>query len=124
MARSSNAAITLEPTTAAIDHTPTCWRKSNVVASLGQRFPELFLDVLLKKLIRELWIQLLQTAVLCQRPFSIVQSDVSKHEIEMRFRIIGLDPDRFFETRHRFLVTLRAEVDRAEIVVCLCISGL
>ena len=96
-------------------------RKSTVTQCLGQR---LFLYVTLKKLLRQFWIQLLQPVVLLQRAFAIIQRDISKREIEMRFTIIRFDPDRFLKRRRCFLVTLGPEIDGAEIVVCLRIRRL
>jgi hypothetical protein len=78
---------------------------------LGQRF--LLLYITLEKIVGELRIQLLQTVVLLQRGFPIIQRHISEGKIEMRFAIIRLDPDGFPETRRSFLIALRAEVNRA-----------
>jgi hypothetical protein len=41
----------------------------------------------------------------------------------MCFAVIGLQLDRFLETRFSFPLTLRSEIDRAEIIVGLGVRG-
>src|SRR6185295_16035790 len=99
--------------------------KSTVTECLGQRFyPCLLLYVLLKEVIGEFWIELLQLVVLVQRALTILQCHVREREIEMRLTVIRLEPDRFLKRRRRFLVTLGPEIDGAEIVVRLRIRRL